>query len=88
MEENAVDKKMTPFEKNVGIWRQLWRVIDKSDLLCQIVDARNPLLFRSIDLEAHCTAVRFFRLLSLLLCSGPHARIAPPTERQGQPAHH
>jgi hypothetical protein len=88
MEENAVDKKMTPFEKNVGIWRQLWRVIDKSDLLCQIVDARNPLLFRSIDLEAHCTAVHLFRLFSFLLRSELYARIAPPTERQGQLAHH
>lgn len=51
MEENAVDKKMTPFEKNLGIWRQLWRVVERSTVLCQIVDARNPLLFRCKDLE-------------------------------------
>lgn len=54
MEENAeLDKKMTPFEKNLEMWRQLWRVIERSDILCQIVDARNPLLFRCKDLEDH-----------------------------------
>ncbi|XP_018318876.1 large subunit GTPase 1 homolog [Agrilus planipennis] len=42
---------LTPFEKNLEFWRQLWRVIEKSDVIVQIVDARNPLLFRCEDLE-------------------------------------
>lgn len=50
-------KEITPFEKNLEVWRQLWRVVDRSDLLCQIVDARNPLLFRSLDLEAYTKEV-------------------------------
>ena len=33
MEQNNVTLAITPFEKNVDIWRQLWRVIEKSDLL-------------------------------------------------------
>lgn len=45
------DLLMTPFERNLEIWRQLWRVIERSDLVVQIVDARNPLMFRSEDLE-------------------------------------
>lgn len=45
------DLLMTPFERNLEVWRQLWRVIERSDLIVQIVDARNPLAFRSIDLE-------------------------------------
>lgn len=57
MEENAVDKKMTPFEKNLGIWRQLWRVVERSTVLCQIVDARNPLLFRCKDLEDYVSSM-------------------------------
>jgi large subunit GTPase 1 len=57
MEENAVDKKMTPFEKNLGIWRQLWRVVERSTVLCQIVDARNPLLFRCKDLEDYVASL-------------------------------
>ncbi|KAL9046782.1 MAG: hypothetical protein Q9214_000479, partial [Letrouitia sp. 1 TL-2023] len=47
------DLLMTPFERNLEVWRQLWRVIERSDLVVQIVDARNPLLFRSEDLEKY-----------------------------------
>ncbi|KAI1746276.1 hypothetical protein F4680DRAFT_400920 [Xylaria scruposa] len=45
------DLLMTPFERNLEVWRQLWRVIERSDLVVQIVDARSPLMFRSEDLE-------------------------------------
>jgi hypothetical protein len=41
---------MTPFEKNLEVWRQLWRVIERSHVVVQIVDARDPLLFLSRDL--------------------------------------
>lgn len=51
------DLLMTPFERNIEVWRQLWRVIERSDLLVQIVDARNPLLFRSADLDAYVKEV-------------------------------
>lgn len=37
---------VAPFEKNLEVWRQLWRVVERSDCLVQIVDCRNPLLFR------------------------------------------
>lgn len=42
---------LTPFERNIEVWRQLWRVVERCDLVVQIVDARSPLFFRSIDLE-------------------------------------
>lgn len=51
------DLLMTPFERNLEVWRQLWRVIERSDLIVQIVDARNPLLFRSEDLEKYVKEV-------------------------------
>ena len=51
------DLLMTPFERNIEVWRQLWRVIERSDLVVQIVDARNPLLFRSEDLENYVKEV-------------------------------
>ncbi|XP_006873191.1 PREDICTED: large subunit GTPase 1 homolog [Chrysochloris asiatica] len=44
---------MTPFERNLDFWRQLWRVIERSDIVVQIVDGRNPLLFRCEDLECY-----------------------------------
>lgn len=56
MQEND-DLLMTPFERNLEVWRQLWRVIERSDLVVQIVDARNPLLFRCEDLEKYVKEV-------------------------------
>lgn len=56
LQEND-DLLMTPFERNIEVWRQLWRVIERSDLVVQIVDARNPLLFRSEDLERYVKEV-------------------------------
>lgn len=48
---------LTPYEKNLEFWRQLWRVVERSDVIVQIVDARNPLLFRCEDLEKYVTEV-------------------------------
>ncbi|KAJ2084453.1 hypothetical protein H4R24_000083 [Coemansia sp. RSA 988] len=42
---------LTPFERNLEVWRQLWRVLERSHMVVQIVDARNPLLFRCPDLD-------------------------------------
>ncbi|KAG8937023.1 hypothetical protein FRC02_008130 [Tulasnella sp. 418] len=44
---------LTPFERNLEVWRQLWRVIERSQLVVQIVDGRNPLQFRCRDLELY-----------------------------------
>ncbi|OCL12909.1 P-loop containing nucleoside triphosphate hydrolase protein, partial [Glonium stellatum] len=55
--QESDDLLMTPFERNLEVWRQLWRVIERSDLVVQIVDARNPLLFRSEDLEKYVKEV-------------------------------
>ncbi|XP_064186113.1 large subunit GTPase 1 homolog [Anguilla rostrata] len=44
---------LTPYERNLDFWRQLWRVIERSDLVVQIVDARHPSLFRCPDLERY-----------------------------------
>ncbi len=48
---------LTPYERNLEVWRQLWRVIERSDIVVQIVDARNPLFFRSNDLENYVKEV-------------------------------
>lgn len=48
---------LTPYEKNLEFWRQLWRVVERSDVVVQIVDARNPLLFRCEDLERYVKEV-------------------------------
>ncbi|KAL8560637.1 hypothetical protein ACOMHN_062882 [Nucella lapillus] len=48
---------VTPYEKNLEFWRQLWRVIERSDVVVQIVDARNPLLFWCPDLDLYVREV-------------------------------
>ena len=48
---------MTPYEKNLEFWRQLWRVIERSDIIVQVVDARNPLLYQCYDLEQYVKEV-------------------------------
>lgn len=53
-EQNVI---LTPFEKNLEFWRQLWRVVERSDVVVQIVDARNPVLFRCEDLEKYVKEV-------------------------------
>jgi large subunit GTPase 1 len=55
--QESNDLLLTPFERNIEVWRQLWRVIERSDLVVQIVDARNPLLYRSEDLAAYVKEV-------------------------------
>lgn len=55
--QESEDLMLTPYEKNLEFWRQLWRVIERSDVIVQIVDARNPLLFRCEDLEQYVKEV-------------------------------
>ena len=47
LEEESTEIQITPYEKNIEVWRQLWRVSERSDLMVQIVDGRDPLFFRS-----------------------------------------
>jgi large subunit GTPase 1 len=44
---------MTPYERNLDFWRQLWRCVERSDLLVQIIDARDPEFYRCQDLERY-----------------------------------
>ncbi|KAF1329756.1 Large subunit gtpase 1, partial [Globisporangium splendens] len=53
LEQSSEDLEVTPFEKNLEVWRQLWHVRERSDIMVQIVDARNPLFYRSKDLDAY-----------------------------------
>jgi len=58
---------LTPYERNLEFWRQLWRVVERSDVVIQIVDARNPLLFRCEDLERYVHEVDPNKLNMILL---------------------
>jgi large subunit GTPase 1 len=49
------------------VWRQLWRVIERSELVVQIVDGRNPLLFASNDLQKYVKEVNPQKINLLLI---------------------
>lgn len=48
---------VTPFEKNIEVWRQLWRVLERCSCLLQLVDARNPLFYLSKDLKEYAESL-------------------------------
>lgn len=56
--ENQDNFILTPFERNIEMWRQLWRVVEVSDMLVQIVDARNPMLFYCEDLSDYAREIK------------------------------
>lgn len=60
MTKNGPEVRTTPFEKNLEVWRQLWRVVERSDVLVQVVDARQPLFYHSDQL--HDYARNHFRV--------------------------
>jgi len=58
---------VTPFEKNLQVWRQLWRVLERSDIVLQIVDVRNIDLYRCEDLETYAQSLSAHKRYVLLL---------------------
>lgn len=60
-------KKVTPFEKNIEVWRQLWRVCERSHIIIQVVDARNPLLYYTANLKEYIKELSPPRKMLLLV---------------------
>lgn len=52
-QESDEQAATSPFERNIDVWRQLWRTVERADVIVQIVDARDPLAYRSGDLEQY-----------------------------------
>ena len=50
-------KNLPPFEKNLEFWRQFWRIIELSDVVVQVVDARDPLFYYCRDLDLYVKEV-------------------------------
>lgn len=49
---------LTPYERNLEVWRQLWRVVERADVVSVILDARNPLMFRCTDFEKYVQSTK------------------------------
>lgn len=47
---------LSPFEHNLEVWRQLWRCLERSDVVVIVADIRNPLLHVPAALYEQCAA--------------------------------
>ncbi|KAI7901867.1 uncharacterized protein BX663DRAFT_512668 [Cokeromyces recurvatus] len=56
-EEKYDGKELSWFERNLEVWRQLWRVLEISDVLIIIMDIRNPLLHFPRSLYEYITHI-------------------------------
>ena len=65
------------FERNLEVWRQLWRVLEASHILLHIVDARMPLLHFAAPVYEHACR-RGVRMVVLL----NKADLVPAEERR------
>lgn len=46
-------KTVTPYEKNLHVWRQLWRVLERATCVAGVIDGRNPNFYISDDLKQY-----------------------------------
>ena len=58
---------LPPFEKNLEFWRQLWKIIEISDVTIQVVDSRDPLFYHCQDLTDYVSEVAEWKKTVLLL---------------------
>ena len=57
MERHAASEALSYFELNLETWRQLWRVLERSDILLLVVDARYPAAMFPPSLYTHAVEV-------------------------------
>jgi len=70
---------LTPYERNLDFWRQLWRCMERSDLLVQIVDARDPDFYHCRDLGRYVQEMGGKKKLMILVNK---ADFLPEEQRQ------
>lgn len=58
---------VTPYERNLDFWRQLWRCVERSHLLVQIVDARDPNFYYCQDLARYIKEVDSSKRMVILV---------------------
>jgi len=67
IESRGQKNAVTPYEKNLNMWRQLWRVTERSQVIVQIIDARNPLAFLCKDLITYVAEISPTKKMMLLV---------------------
>jgi large subunit GTPase 1 len=75
--EEDGDVVLSPFEKNPDVWRELWHVLERSQVAIYVLDARDPLAFLSTDF------VRYMNELGIpAVVAMNKADLVPPPIRQ------
>jgi ribosome biogenesis GTPase A len=66
-QERGDDAKLNLFERNIEVWRELWRVLERSRVLVHLADVRCPLLHISDRLIEHVAALQPRKALVIVL---------------------
>ncbi|KAJ6604808.1 hypothetical protein DFH09DRAFT_1123865 [Mycena vulgaris] len=67
----TMPRSTTYFERNLEVWRQLWRVTEISHIILVLVDSRAPLLHYPPSLETYLSDRRVILVLTKVDISGP-----------------
>ncbi len=67
LEKRTASINLPPFEKNIEFWRQLWRMVEISDVVVQVVDARDPLFYYNSDLTEYANSTSSEEKLNVML---------------------
>ncbi|KAF7303234.1 G domain-containing protein [Mycena kentingensis (nom. inval.)] len=70
-EPTTMPRSTTIFERNIEVWRQLWRVTEISQLLLVLLDSRAPLLHFPPSLQDYLSDKRVILVLTKVDISGP-----------------
>ncbi|KAK4057880.1 hypothetical protein OIO90_001099 [Microbotryomycetes sp. JL221] len=65
-DEDGADESPTYFERNLNVWRQLWRTTEVSEILLILVDVRFPLLHYPPSLSNYVKTLRDKRVILVL----------------------
>ncbi|KAG7386454.1 hypothetical protein PHYPSEUDO_000283 [Phytophthora pseudosyringae] len=71
LEQEATNREdgaqLNLYERNLEVWRQLWRVIERSSVLVHLADARCPLLHISDQLMTHIRTKFLWKRMVLVI---------------------
>jgi ribosome biogenesis GTPase A len=65
--DSTNQKKLNLYERNLEVWRQLWRVLEKSNVLIHLADARCPILHLSDQLMKYVLKTLYQKKLIIVL---------------------
>ncbi|SJL06173.1 uncharacterized protein ARMOST_09509 [Armillaria ostoyae] len=67
----SMPRSTTYFERNIEVWRQLWRVTEISDIILVLLDSRCPLLHYPPSLSDYLSNIKHILVLTKVDITGP-----------------